>query len=71
MIRVDSSSIDSVGYDGYGNLYVKFASQNFYTFCNVPRRVYLDLIGAKSTGRYFAEHVKGKYDTDGADPGPS
>ena len=64
MIRVDSSSIESVGYDGVSKLHVKFTSGNFYTLLDVPRRVYLDLIGAKSTGRYFNENVKGKYEFD-------
>ena len=75
MIRVDSSSIESVGYDGGGNLYVKFKSQpassgKFYTYCNVPRHVYLGLIGSKSTGRYFNENVKGKYSAFDEDQDP-
>ena len=74
MIKVDSSSIFSVGYEvrgGDGDLYVKFNSGKVYTYVNVPRRVYLGLIGAKSTGRYFTTYVKGSYGTDGVDPGPS
>ena len=68
MIRVDSTSIESVGYDGYGKLYVKFISQpassgKAYTFYNVPRSVYLSLIGAKSTGQYFNKYVKAEYNS--------
>ena len=70
MIRVDSTSIESVGYDGVGNLYVKFTSDKFYTYCNVPRHVYLGLIGAKSTGRYFTENVKGTYLIENEDQSP-
>ena len=71
MIRVDSSSIESVGHDGVGNLYVKFAQGKFYTFFNVPRIVYLGLLGAKSTGQYFDKNVRGRYDTDVAKEGLS
>ena len=60
MIRVDSSTILSVGYDG--DLYVKFTSGSLYTYVNVPRNIYLGLIGAKSTGRYFTENVKDRYE---------
>ena len=60
MIRVDSSSIYSVGYDG-DDLYVKFSSGETYAYATVPRSVYLGLIGAKSTGQFFAQNVKGKY----------
>ena len=64
MIRVDSTSIESVGYDGVGELYVKFTSDRFYTYKNVPRSVYLGLIGAKSTGRYFNKYVKADYNAE-------
>ena len=71
MIRVDSTSIESVGYDGLSrNLYVKFTSGKFYTYCNVPRNLYIGLIGAKSTGQCFTKHVKGTYETDGLEEGP-
>ena len=60
MIRVDSSIILSVGYDG--DLYVKFTAGGLYTFFTVPRSVYIGLIGAKSTGRYFTENVKDRYE---------
>ena len=64
MIRVDSTSIESVGYDSIsGKLYVKFTSDKFYTYRNVPRSVYIGLIGAKSTGQYFNKHVKAEYDS--------
>ena len=68
MIRVDSSSIESVGYDGVsGNLHVKFTSGKFYTYFNVPRNVYIGLIGARSTGQYFTKFVKGTYDYGGTE----
>ena len=70
MIFVDSSVIGSVGYDGLDSLlYVKFSSGDMYTYSGVPRSVYLGLIGSKSTGLYFAQNVKDKYHTDGAEPG--
>ena len=61
MILVDSSSIESVGYDGALNLYVRFMSGKLYTFRHVPRFLYLGLLGAKSSGKYFNENVKGRY----------
>ena len=72
MIRVDSSSIDSVGYawlhdHNGGELYVKFSSGKCYTYVGVPRIVYLGLLAAKSTGQYFTEFVKGRYDNNGPD----
>ena len=62
MILIDSTSIHSVGYDNGNNLYVKFKSDRFYTYRNVPRSVYLGLLGAMSSGKYFNQKVKGKYD---------
>ena len=70
MILVDSSSIYSVGYEGEV-LSVRFKASmtpkketpgKTYVYKNVPRIIYLGLIGATSTGKFFVQNVKGRYD---------
>ena len=55
-----------------GNLWVWFApgsheddrsSGKPYLYCGVPRAVYDGLVGARSPGRYFHEHIAERYDT--------
>ena len=63
MILVDSSSIYSVGYEGEV-LSVRFSGskEKTYVYKNVPRIIYLGLIGATSTGKFFVQNVKDRYD---------
>ena len=63
--RVDSSAIESVGYDPEtAVLEVEFTSGEVYRYFAVPRSVYRDLVGADSPGHYFGEHVREVYPTE-------
>ena len=59
MIRLDSSVIESVGYNHVSQgLIVKFKSGREYLYSNVPFRLYEDFINAQSSGRYFNSYIK-------------
>ena len=61
MIPVNSSSIREVGYDGL-YLYVRFhTSDTIYSHPGVPYSVYLGLMTAASMGRYYNQHIRGRY----------
>lgn len=60
MISVNSSHIDSIGYEN-GALYVRFSSGPTYVYSNVPEAVYAGLMSASSHGSYLARNVKGVY----------
>jgi hypothetical protein len=59
---VQSSNIDSIGYDPEENiLQIKFNSGGIYNYHNVPRRVYTTLLAAPSKGKYFHSDIKSKF----------
>jgi len=61
MIFVNSSSIRAVGYHG-GTLFVQFhTSDTIYCHLGAPYAVFVELMHAESKGRYYNEHVRGKY----------
>ncbi len=60
MIKVDSSAIRAVGYDG-SNLAIKFCNGSTYTLRRVPEYHFHGLLNAPSPGRYFNAYLKGKY----------
>lgn len=60
--QVDSSRIRSVGFDDpTRTLTIEFKDGKIFEYYDVDRAVYLGLTVAESVGRYFNEHVKGKY----------
>lgn len=64
MIRqpVQSSNIDSVGYDSEENiLQIKFKSGGIYNYHNVPKRIYTTLLAAPSKGKFFHQEIKGNF----------
>lgn len=63
LIRVESSSIDSVGYDpDTRRLFVRFLeSGNAYVYAEVPERVFNELLASNSKGRYFNDEIKGAF----------
>lgn len=62
MHPVDSSNLDSVGYDvSTSTLRIKFHSGSSYDYYDVPERVYEDLLGAASVTKYFNAHVKWEF----------
>lgn len=64
MTPVKSSNVESCGYDtGAKALFVKFHGGNTFKYANVPQDIYENLTGAESVGKYFAAHIKGKYES--------
>ena len=60
MIRVSSSVIRAVGYDG-STLTVEFRSGCTYDHPHVPYSVYAGLMSASSKGRYYNRNIRGRY----------
>lgn len=60
--RVDSSAISSMGYDARSStLEVEFRSGAVYDYHGVPPKVWKDLLGAPSKGRFFTRSLRGRY----------
>lgn len=61
-LRVTSSNLSSVGYDGDAQLLeVEFHSGSVYQFRRVPETVHQRLMAAGSKGSFFNDHIKGRY----------
>ncbi len=61
LIRVNSSAIEAVGYDGY-TLVVKFhTSDEPYEHQGCPYSLYEDFMNAPSLGEFYNKHIKGKF----------
>lgn len=60
MIRVNSSAIRAVGYDGY-TMAVEFHSGRTYDHPGVPYSVFAGLLNASSKGTYYNRNVRGRY----------
>jgi len=60
MIRVNSSAIHAIGYDGY-TLTVEFNSRRVYAHPGVPQSVYAGLMRASSKGAYYNDYIRGRY----------
>jgi len=58
---VDSSQIKSIGYDeGTQTLDVEFRySGSVYTYSDVPKSVYDEMMASESVGKFFNAKVKG------------
>lgn len=63
MTPVNSSNIDSIGYDDPTNrLWVLFRSGKLYQYADVPSKVYHQLMAAESHGVFFNEHIRTHYE---------
>lgn len=60
MQPVESSVLESVGHNGL-RLRVRFKSGKTFDFDGAPISHYWQLLGAKSPGKYFGEHIKPKF----------
>ncbi len=60
LIRINSSAIRAVGYDGY-TLTVEFHNGRIYNHPSVPHSVYAGLMRASSKGWYYNTHIRGHY----------
>jgi hypothetical protein len=57
-----STEIEWIGYEEKRKmLQVEFIEGGIYQYDQVPRFVYEEFLKADSHGRFFEEHVKGKY----------
>ncbi len=62
MHEVDSSNIESVGYQSSSEeLHVRFRSGRTYAYTGVPENVFLELLSAPSKGSYFNRVIKPSY----------
>jgi len=59
-VPVESSSIDSVGYEK-NVLEVRFRNGGLYQYFDVPEQVLVMLMQADSKGRFFNQHIRGRY----------
>ena len=59
---VKSSNVKVVRYCRDGSkLYVRFLGGSEYVYYGVPKKVYVQLLHAKSVGKYLARAIKGRY----------
>ena len=62
MHHVESSNIDSIGYDeDEGTLRILFINGHMYEYYDVPQYVFDDLFGADSKGKYAHQHIYKNY----------
>lgn len=60
MPQVDSTAISYSAERG-GELSIQFTDGSLYTYRDVPREVYEDLISASSVGGYFNREIRPRY----------
>lgn len=60
MPKVKSSNVDEVEWMK-GDLYVKFLSGETYKYLTVPKMLYIEMIDAKSVGKFLNEKIKERY----------
>ena len=63
MNNVESSNIAQIGYDTTTfSLFVSLKGTNvIYQYLAVPKHVYVELVQAKSKGKYHATNIKNKF----------
>jgi hypothetical protein len=62
MTPISSSAIEAVGYDPpTGRMRIRFTGGNEYDFRGVPRHVYQGLMSASSSGTYYNDHIRDRY----------
>jgi hypothetical protein len=62
MQPVDSSSVESVGFDPQTNeLWIEYVGGATYVYAPVPRSVYRDLLGSDSIGTYINRFIKPRF----------
>lgn len=60
--NVQSSNIDSIGYDKENlTLEIEFEHGGVYQYNGVPENEYNNLMSANSIGSYFAQNIKNNY----------
>ena len=62
MVRVDSEALAEVLYEpATCVLRIRFRSGDWYRYFGVPASVHAALMAAESHGRFFQEHIRGRY----------
>jgi KTSC domain len=62
MVPVTSESLAAAGYDRARSvLRLRFNAGGTYEYEGVPERVWADLLGAESKGRYFLAAIRGQF----------
>ena len=62
--RVNSSNIDSIGYDENSKvLEIEFKSGGVYQYANVSKEIFVALMEASSHGSFFHARIKDKFPT--------
>ena len=60
---VESTSIASIGYARAARaLEIEFRGGAVYRYVGVPESVHAALLAAESKGRYFSQHIRGRYE---------
>lgn len=63
MVPVQSSNVQAVGYDEeHRNIHIELISGECYSYKNVPKKVYEDLLLASSKGSYINRYLKDSYE---------
>jgi hypothetical protein len=66
MPRVQSEAVAQIEYDASTRtLFVRFTSGEWYGYFSVPADVAADFEAAESHGRFFQDHIRGRYTYDG------
>lgn len=61
-VPVSSTSLASVGYDrNSAVLEIEFLSGAVYRYTDVPEKVHREFMAAESKGRYFSQHIRGRF----------
>jgi hypothetical protein len=59
---VNSSDIASIGYDDASEtLEIEFKATGVYRYFSVPKNVHDEFARTPSPGKFFLQHIKGKY----------
>lgn len=59
---VESTTLSSAAYDASRQLlWLEFLNRTVYCYFDVPPKVYQELIGAPSKGRYFNLNIRGHF----------
>lgn len=62
MISVESSNVDSVGYDAAKRVvYIRFKDNALYAYYDVPNNIFDELLKSNSVGAYLHKNIKGKF----------
>jgi hypothetical protein len=62
MEPVESSALSGMVYDAQEErLYVEFPNGKRFVYYDVPQAIFVTLKVAESKGRFFGQHIKGKF----------